>query len=82
MTRRRAPRVLFVCVVCIGLGQSMLFAILPPVPFLAVCAALQAVRATTVITSALFLQDTFTLSATQAPQHRRGFVTLAAAGHQ
>lgn len=30
MTPRRALRVLFVCLVCIGLGQSMLFAILPP----------------------------------------------------
>ena len=27
---RRAFRILFVCLVCIGLGQSMLFAILPP----------------------------------------------------
>ena len=30
MTNPRALRVLFVCLVCIGLGQSMLFAILPP----------------------------------------------------
>lgn len=50
-------------------------------PFLAVGAALQAVRATTVITFALFLQDTFALSATQAAQRAGvGFVTLAAAG--
>jgi MFS family permease len=50
-------------------------------PFLAVGAALQAVRATTVITFALFLQDTFSLSATEAAQRAGvGFVTLAAAG--
>ena len=30
MTNLRALRVLLVCLVCIGLGQSMLFAILPP----------------------------------------------------
>ena len=30
MKNPRALRVLFVCLVCIGLGQSMLFAILPP----------------------------------------------------
>jgi MFS family permease len=30
VTNPRALRVLFVCLVCIGLGQSMLFAILPP----------------------------------------------------
>src|SRR5262249_37221501 len=30
VTDPRALRVLFVCLVCIGLGQSMLFAILPP----------------------------------------------------
>jgi MFS family permease len=50
-------------------------------PFLAVGASLQAVRATTVITLALFLQDTFALTAEQAAQ-RAGicFVVLAAAG--
>jgi MFS family permease len=51
------------------------------VPFLAIGAALQAVRATTVITFALFLQDTFALSAQEAAQRAGiGFVTLAAAG--
>ena len=30
MRHRRAFRILFVCLMCIGLGQSMLFAILPP----------------------------------------------------
>src|SRR5262245_33650857 len=51
------------------------------VPFLAIGASLQAVRATTVITFALFLQDTFSLSATEAAQRAGvGFVTLAAAG--
>jgi MFS family permease len=50
-------------------------------PFLAVGASLQAVRATTVITFALFLQDTFALNATEAAQRAGvGFVTLAAAG--
>jgi MFS family permease len=51
------------------------------VPFLAVGASLQAVRATTVITLALFLQDTFVLTAEQAAQRAgTGFVALAAAG--
>jgi MFS family permease len=51
------------------------------VPFLAVGAALQAVRATTVITLALFLQDTFALTAREAAQRAGvGFVTLAASG--
>jgi MFS family permease len=51
------------------------------VPFLTIGAAFQAVRATTVITFALFLQDTFALSATQAAQRAGvGFVTLAASG--
>jgi MFS family permease len=51
------------------------------VPFLAVGASLQAVRATTVITLALFLQDTFALTAEQAAQRAgTGFVALAAAG--
>ena len=51
------------------------------VPFLAVGASLQAVRATTVITLALFLQDTFVLTAKQAAQRAgMGFVALAAAG--
>jgi len=51
------------------------------VPFLAIGAALQAVRATTVITFALFLQDMFALSAQEAAQRAGiGFVTLAAAG--
>jgi MFS family permease len=51
------------------------------VPFLAVGASLQAVRATTVITLALFLQDTFVLTAEQAAQRAgMGFVALAAAG--
>jgi MFS family permease len=50
-------------------------------PFLAIVAALQAVRATTVITFALFLQDTFALTAAQAAQRAgMGFVALAAAG--
>jgi MFS family permease len=50
-------------------------------PFLAVVAALQAVRATTVITFALFLQDTFHLTAAQSAQRAgMGFVALAAAG--
>jgi MFS family permease len=51
------------------------------VPFLAVGASLQAVRATTVITLALFLQDTFVLTAEQAAQRAgMGFVALAASG--
>ncbi len=51
------------------------------VPFLAVGASLQAVRATTVITFALFLQDVFALNATEAAQRAGvGFVTLAGAG--
>jgi MFS family permease len=50
-------------------------------PFLTIGAALQAVRATTVITLALFLQDTFGLTAQEAAQRAgMGFVTLAAAG--
>ena len=50
-------------------------------PFLAVGASLQAVRATTVITLALFLQDTFSLPAEQAAQRTGiGFVSVAAAG--
>jgi hypothetical protein len=60
----------------------MLFAILPPVPFLAVCAALQAVRATTVITSALPPGHLHTERHAGAAARRRGFVTLAAARHQ
>lgn len=50
-------------------------------PFLAIGASLQAVRATTVITLALFLQDTFALTAQDAAQRAGiGFVTLAASG--
>lgn len=50
-------------------------------PFLLVTAALQAVRATTVITFALFLQDVLGLTATEAAQRAGlGFVALAAAG--
>jgi MFS family permease len=50
-------------------------------PFLLVTAALQAVRATTVITFALFLQDVLGLTATEAAQRAGlGFVVLAAAG--
>ena len=50
-------------------------------PFLAIGASLQAVRATTVITLALFLQDTFALTAEQAAQRAGiGFVVLASAG--
>jgi MFS family permease len=50
-------------------------------PFLAIVAALQAVRATTVITFALFLQDSFALTAAQAAQRAgMGFVALAASG--
>ena len=50
-------------------------------PFLAVGASLQAVRATTVITLALFLQDTFSLPAERAAQRAGiGFVAVAAAG--
>jgi hypothetical protein len=44
-------------------------------------ASLQAVRATTVITLALFLQDTFSLPAEQAAQRAGiGFISVAAAG--
>jgi len=51
------------------------------VPFLVVGAALQAVRATTVITLALFLQDTLGLSVKETAQRAGiGFVTLAVAG--
>ncbi len=50
-------------------------------PFLLVIAALQAVRATTVITFALFLQDVLGLNATEAAQRAGlGFVALAASG--
>lgn len=50
-------------------------------PFLLVTAALQAVRATTVITFALFLQDVLGLTATEAAQRAGlGFVALAASG--
>ena len=50
-------------------------------PFVAVSAALQAVRATTVITLAFFLQDTLGLSSRQTVQYSGiGFVTLAVAG--
>lgn len=50
-------------------------------PFLLVIAALQAVRATTVITFALFLQDVLGLTATAAAQRAGlGFVALAASG--
>jgi len=50
-------------------------------PFLALATALQATRATTVITLALFLQDMLGLSATEAA-HQAGleFVVLAGAG--
>jgi hypothetical protein len=50
-------------------------------PFLALATALQATRATTVITLALFLQDLLGLSATEAA-HQAGleFVVLAGAG--
>lgn len=50
-------------------------------PFLVVCISLQAVRATTVITLAFFLQDTLGLSAQQTVQYSGvGFVLLAVAG--
>jgi MFS family permease len=50
-------------------------------PFLLVIAALQAVRATTVITFALFLQDVLGLNATEAAQRAGlGFVALATSG--
>jgi len=50
-------------------------------PFVAVQAALQAVRATTTITLAFFLQDTLGLSPRQTVQYSGiGFVTLAVAG--
>ncbi|HEV7735162.1 MAG TPA: MFS transporter [Candidatus Binatia bacterium] len=50
-------------------------------PFLLVTAALQAVRATTVITFALFLQDILGLNAKEAAQRAGlGFVALAASG--
>src|SRR4029077_1537549 len=51
------------------------------VPFLIVGAALQAVRATTVITLALFLQDTLGLTVPEAAQRAGlGFVILAVSG--
>jgi MFS family permease len=50
-------------------------------PFLLVATALQAVRATTVITFAFFVQDTLVLSARQTVQYSGiGFVTLAVSG--
>jgi MFS family permease len=50
-------------------------------PFVLISAALQAVRATTVITLAFFLQDTLTLSPERTVQYSGiGFVTLAVAG--
>jgi MFS family permease len=50
-------------------------------PFLTVVTALQAVRATTVITLAFFLQDTLQLDAHQTVQHAGvGFVVLAVSG--
>lgn len=50
-------------------------------PFLIVSAALQAVRATTVITFAFFIQDTLALSAQETVQYAGfGFVALAVAG--
>ncbi|MGH7788435.1 MAG: MFS transporter [Candidatus Binatia bacterium] len=50
-------------------------------PFLMVSTALQAVRATTAITLAFFLQDTLGLSAERTVQYSGiGFVTLALAG--
>jgi MFS family permease len=50
-------------------------------PFLLVSTSLQAVRATTVITLAFFLQDTLGLTAQQTVQYSGiGFVTLAVAG--
>ena len=51
------------------------------VPFILVSASLQAVRATTAITLAFFLQDTLGLSSQQAVQYSGvGFVTMAVAG--
>ncbi|HEX7410487.1 MAG TPA: MFS transporter [Candidatus Binatia bacterium] len=50
-------------------------------PFLLVSTSLQAVRATTVITLAFFLQDTLGLNSQQTVQYSGvGFVTLAVAG--
>jgi MFS family permease len=50
-------------------------------PFLLVSTSLQAVRATTVITLAFFLQDTLGLTSQQTVQYSGiGFVTLAVAG--
>ncbi len=50
-------------------------------PFLVVATSLQAVRATTVITLAFFLQDTLQLTARQTVQYSGiGFVTLAVSG--
>jgi MFS family permease len=50
-------------------------------PYLLVSTALQAVRATTVITLAFFLQDTLKLTAQQTVQYSGvGFVTLAVSG--
>ncbi|HVN84080.1 MAG TPA: MFS transporter [Candidatus Binatia bacterium] len=50
-------------------------------PFLLVATSMQAVRATTVITFAFFLQDTLTLTAQQTVQYSGiGFVTLAVSG--
>lgn len=50
-------------------------------PFLLVSTALQAVRATTVITLAFYLQDTLGLNSQQTVQYSGvGFVTLAVAG--
>src|SRR5262249_13531306 len=50
-------------------------------PFLLVSTALQAVRATTVITLAFFLQDSLKLTAQETVQYSGvGFVTLAVAG--
>ena len=50
-------------------------------PFIAVSASLQAVRATTVITLAFFLQDTLGLTSAQTVQYSGiGFVTIAVAG--
>jgi MFS family permease len=50
-------------------------------PFVAVSASLQAVRATTTITLAFFLQDTLRLSPAQTVQYSgMGFVTMAVAG--
>lgn len=50
-------------------------------PYLLVSTALQAVRATTVITLAFFLQDTLQLTAQQTVQYSGvGFVTLALSG--